>query len=209
VSHPEYRTGGMNVVQTNMRNRCLGLAVVLLTAGSALADGGTIRGKVDATPPKYLEDTVVYLKEVKGNHPAKTAAMDQKGMKFVPHILIVTVGDSVKFLNHDGVAHNVYSPDNEGFNLGTFKEGEERSYTFTKPGVYSQLCSIHPEMLGYIFVGQNPYAATVDKGGQYEIKNVPPGSYKLAVWNAKLKAPEKAVTVAGGATLTENISIKR
>jgi plastocyanin len=187
----------------------LAAAIALLAAGTALADGGTIRGKVDATPPKYLEDTIVYLKEVKGTYPPKTAQMDQKGMRFLPHILIVTVGDTVKFLNHDGVAHNVYSPDNEGFNLGTFKGGEERSYTFTKPGVYTQLCSIHPEMLGYIFVGQNPFAAPVDKTGQYEIRNVPPGTYKLVVWNAKLKAPEKTITVAAGGTLTENVSIKR
>ena len=181
----------------------------LAAASGAGAEGGTIKGKVEVTPPKYLEDTVVYLKDVKGTSAPKSHAMDQRGMKFIPHILIATVGDTVKFLNHDTVVHNVYSPDNEGYNLGSFKQDEERAYTFTKPGVYSQLCSIHPEMLGYIFVGQNPYAAVVDKGGAYELKDVPPGTYKLAVWNAKLKAPDKTVTVAAGQTLTENLSVKR
>jgi plastocyanin len=175
----------------------------------ALAAGGTIKGKVDSTPPKYLEDTIVYLKEVKGTFPPKTANLDQKGMRFLPHITIVTVGDTAKFLNHDNVVHNVYSPDNEGYNLGSFKQDEVRTYTFTKPGVYSQLCSIHPEMLGYVFVGQNPYAAAVDKSGAYEIKDAPPGTYKLAVWNAKLKAPDKTVTVPASGTLDENFSIKR
>ena len=175
----------------------------------ALGQGAVIKGKVDVTPAKYLEDTVVYLKDVKGSYPPKTHNLDQKGMRFVPHILIVTVGDTVSFLNHDNVAHNVYSPDNEGYNLGTFKQDEKRTYTFTKPGVYTQLCSIHPEMLGYVFVGQNPYAAEVDKKGAYEIKGVPPGTYKLAVWNAKLKAPDKTVTVAAGKALDENLSLKR
>jgi plastocyanin len=180
-----------------------------LTAGTALAQGGTIKGKVDVTPPKYLEDTVVYLKEVKGSYPPKTHALDQKGMRFLPRIETATVGDTVKFLNHDNVVHNVYSPDNEGYNLGSFKQDEERSYTFTKPGVYTQLCSIHPEMIGYIFVGQNPYATAVDKTGAYELKDVPPGTYKLAVWNSKLKAADKTVTVAAGQTVTENLSVKR
>jgi plastocyanin len=184
-------------------------AVALVAAAPVLAQGGAIKGKVDATPPKYLEDTVVYLKEVKGTYPPKTHAMDQKGMRFLPHILIVTVGDTVNFLNHDNVGHNVYSPDNEGYNLGTFKQDEKRNYTFTKPGVYSQLCSIHPEMLGYIFVGQNPYASPVDKTGTYELKNVPPGTYKLSVWNAKLKAPDKTITVSAEKTLDENFSVKR
>jgi plastocyanin len=182
----------------------------LLASGTPRADGGTISGKVDATPPKYLPDTVVYLKSVPGTFPPKAATMDQKGLKFSPAILTVTQGDTVKFLNHDSVAHNVYSPDGEAYNLGTFKPEQEASYTFKKTGTYTQLCSIHPEMLGYIFVGQNPYSAVVDSKGEYVIKEVPPGTYQLAVWNAdKLKAPEKGVTVTAGQTAQENISIKR
>ena len=178
-------------------------------AATAAAQTGTITGKVEATPPKYLPDTVVYLKDVPGNYPPKTLKEDQKGMKFEPHILVATKGDTVNFLNHDNVAHNVYSPDNEGFNLGTFKQNETRSYKFDSTGQYTLLCSIHPEMLGYVFVGQNPYAAAVDAKGNYTIKDVPPGTYKLAVWNPQLKAPEKSVTVAAGGKVTENIAIKR
>jgi len=181
----------------------------ILAAGAALAAGGTIKGKVDATPPKYLEETVVYLKEVPGTHAPKPHPLDQKGMRFIPHVMTVTVGDTVEFLNHDNLVHNVYSPDGEGYNLGSFKQDEERTYTFSKAGVYSQLCSIHPEMLGYIFVGQNPYAAAVDKSGAFEIKDVPPGTYKLSVWNAKLKAADKTVTVPASGALDESFSIKR
>ncbi len=184
-------------------------ALALSLPGAAHAEGGTIKGKVAATPPKYLPETVVYLKDVPGTYPPKTHVMDQTNMQFVPHVMTVTVGDTVKFENHDHLVHNVYSPDVDAYNLGSFKEGEERAHTFKKAGVYSQLCSVHPEMLGYIFAGQNPYSAVVDKSGAYEIKNVPPGTYKLAVWNSKLKAPDKTVTVAAGASVVENLSIKR
>jgi plastocyanin len=196
-----------------MHRKLLAFSIVvatLLVSGRARADGGSISGKVDATPPKYLADTVVYLKSAPGTYPPKTVNMDQKGLRFVPAMLAITQGDTVKFLNHDTVAHNVYSPDGEAYNLGTFKPDQEASYTFKKTGTYSQLCSIHPEMLGYIFVGQNPYSAVVDAKGEYLIKDVPPGTYQLAVWNAdKLKAPEKSVTVTAGKTEQENISIKR
>lgn len=186
-------------------------AVVLFSLPSmALAEGGTITGKVDVTPAKYLEDTVVYLKAVPGTYAPKTLAMDQKGMKFIPRVMALTQGDTVKFLNNDGVAHNVYTPDGEGYNLGSFGKGESASYTFKKTGVYTQLCSLHPEMLAYIFVGQNPYSAAVDAKGNYTIKDVPPGTWQLAVWNAnKLKAAEETVTVSAGKSVVQNLAVKR
>jgi len=189
--------------------RLLAAGLALTLGSMARAEGGTISGTVDVQPAKYLEETVVYVKSVPGAYKPAEHTLDQKGMTFTPHILLVTQGDTVKFLNHDTVAHNVYSPDNEGFNLGTFKENEVRTHSFAKPGVYTQLCSIHPEMLGYVFVGQNPFAAAVDKKGKYVIKNVPPGNYQLAVWNSKLKGPEKPVTVTAGKTVEENLTVKR
>jgi plastocyanin len=176
----------------------------------ALADaGGSITGKVTAAPAKYLGETVVYLKNAPGGGGG-TVTVDQKAMQFIPHVVAVTVGDTVNYGNHDTVSHNVFSPDNEGFNLGSFPPGESRPYKFTKAGVgYSELCSMHPEMLGYVFVGPNPYHVVVDGGGNFTIKNVPPGTYNVAVWNPKLKAGDQSVTVASGAPTTVNFSIGR
>ena len=187
----------------------LTLVCALVTSGTALAAGGTVTGKVTATPSKYLEETVVYLKGAAGTYTPKTVSMDQKGMKFIPHVMTVTKGDTVGFLNHDGVAHNVYSPDNEGYNLGSFKPEESRSYTFKSAGLYTQLCSVHPEMLGFIFVGDNPHSAVVDREGRFVIRDVPPGTYKVAIWNSHLKAAEKTVTVAEGKDSEVSFSLQR
>src|SRR6266568_1181336 len=99
-------------------------------------------------------------------------------------VLLVAKGDTVKFLNHDTVAHNVYSPDGEAYNLGTFKPNEDRTHVFDQEGAYTQLCSIHPEMLAFIYVAPNHLAAAVDAKGHYAIKDVPPGTYKLATFAA-------------------------
>jgi plastocyanin len=189
--------------------RLAAAAAACLAAVPALGEGGTITGKVDVTPPKYTAETVVYLKDAKPAGGPRTHEMDQKGMKFVPTVLAIAKGDSVKFLNHDGVAHNVYSPDNEAYNLGSFKQGEERSHTFADEGAYTQLCSIHPEMVGFVFVAPSSYAAAVDAKGSYRITDVPPGTYKLAVWNSHLKAPDQSVTVAAGKTVELNLTVKR
>jgi plastocyanin len=182
---------------------------LILVPTVALCAGGIIRGKVEATPAKYLEETVVYVKQADGPFKNKKVSMDQKGMKFIPHLLTITAGDTVDFLNHDGVDHNVFSPDNAAYNLGIVKPLGTGSHTFTNPGAYSQLCSIHPEMLAYIFVGQNPYQATVDAKGNFKVENVPAGTYQLAIWNSHLKAAEQTITVADGKTVEANFSLKR
>ena len=186
-------------------------AGILLTVPNLAraAGAGTIKGKVDATPAKYLEETVVYVTQASGTFTPKTVSMDQQGMKFLPHVLTITAGDTVEFLNHDNVDHNVFTPDAEAYNLGTFKQGEKRTHTFAKPGAYSQLCSVHPEMLGFIWVGQNPYHAAVSADGSFEIKDVPVGTYTLAVWNSHLKAATQSVTVVEGKPVTANFSVKR
>ena len=188
----------------------LAVPCALLLAGSrAAGQTGSITGKVDVTPPKYAEETVVYLKDAKPTGAPRTVDMDQKALKFAPKVLVVAKGDTVKFLNHDTVAHNVYSPDGEAYNLGTFKPNEDRTRTFDQEGAYTQLCSIHPEMLAFIYVAPTHLAAAVDAKGHYAIKDVPPGTYKLAVWNSHLKAPDKPVTVEAGKAATADFSLKR
>jgi plastocyanin len=183
--------------------------VLLCAFAPGLAFAGSVTGKVDATPGKYLEETVVYVKEAKGTFTAKTAQIDQKGMKFLPHVLAITAGDTVDFLNHDGVDHNVFTPDGETYNLGMVKPNAKGSYVFKKVGTYSQLCSVHPEMLGFVFVGQNPYHAAVDAKGAFKIDGVPAGTYTLSIWNSHLKAADQSVTVAEGKPAEANFSLKR
>ncbi len=165
---------------------------------TALAQGGSVTGTVDVTPAKYQEETVVYLRDAPAAAAPRTALMDQKGLRFLPRVLVITVGDSVHFANHDTVAHNVFSPDQGGYNLGNFNGGDARDYTFHKPGAYVQLCAMHPEMLAYVYVSPTPYAAAVGKDGRFTLADVPPGTYHVAVWNSHLSAPEQSVTVAAG-----------
>ncbi len=189
--------------------RLAAAAALLLAASRAAGQSGSISGKVDVTPAKFAEETVVYLKDAKPAGAPRTVDMDQRALKFAPKVLVVAKGDTVKFMNHDTVAHNVYSPDGEAYNLGTFKPSEDRTHKFDQEGAYTQLCSIHPEMLAFIYVAPTRHAAAVDAKGHYTIKDVPPGTYKLAVWNSHLKAPDKPVTVEAGKAATVDFSLKR
>jgi plastocyanin len=181
---------------------CASIAVLALTSSGPLRGaGGTVSGTVKAAGQTTSSDAVVYIDQVAASPapPTASATMDQRNMRFTPQVLPVVAGSAVKFLNSDPTQHNVFSPDHEKFNLGTWPQGETRSYTFNKcsrfPCSYVLLCRIHPEMEAFVVVLRNPFFAVTDTSGRYEIKDVPPGTYTVGVWHPKLKAGTKEATV--------------
>ena len=178
------------------------------------AAGSTITGTVTAKGVASNANVVVYLEQASGTFaPAKAVEMDQRKMQFIPHVLPIVVGTTVKYLNSDPTPHNVFSPDYEKFNLGTWPQGQSKDHTYAKcakaPCVYAQLCRVHPEMQGFVVVLQNPFFAVTDTAGRFAIENVPPGTYTVAVWHEKLKAAPKPVTVEAGKPLTVDFTLAR
>src|SRR5579863_4706297 len=155
----------------------------LLLAGFAQA--GDIKGKVSVEGLRSAENIAVYVDAVPGKKfdpPAEHVVIDQRKMAFVPHVTVVLKGTSVDFLNSDSVGHNVYWPSVGGnkklaHNLGTWPQGQKKSFVFSDLGAASLLCNVHSEMSGYVVVAPTPYFAVTDKDGGFEIKNVPPGHY--------------------------------
>ncbi len=190
------------------------MAVLMLQAGIAMA--GDIQGKVTASGLRSPENIVVYVDSIAGKTfpaPSQHAIVDQKNLKFVPHVIAVLKGTTVEFLNSDSVGHNVFWPSvggnkKLGHNLGTWPQGVKKSFTFDELGAASLLCNVHPEMSGYVFVTPTPYFAVTDKDGQYEIKGVPPGSYTVKTWSEEGKPVAQGVEVGGGAA-TLNLTVRR
>jgi len=163
-------------------------AAFLLLLSSQGGDAGQITGKVNG---KWIEkyQAVVFVQGVPGKRAelhAERPVMHQKDKTFIPRLLPVAVGTTVEFKNSDSFKHNIFSPDGERYNLGTWVEEKGRSYTFKRPGIYRQLCNIHPEMLAYIVVLETPYFALTDRDGNFEIGGIPSGKYLLSVWGEKL-----------------------
>jgi plastocyanin len=189
------------------------LAVAWLSLGAAApvaSQSVVVRGTVVGKGLKTNQWMVVSL-EAPGlalKPPTAPVHMDQKSFRFVPHVLPIVVGTTVRFLNNDPEGHNVYSPEGR-YNLGTWPAGETRDHKFDKAGVYTQLCNVHPDMLAFIVVLETPYFAVSDATGQFEIPNVAPGKYKLVVWSEKLDGLEQDVTVAPGKMLKLDLVVER
>jgi plastocyanin len=170
-----------------------------------VAMGGALTGKVTAGKG----NSVVYVEAFAGaavSVPAKHFVMDQKGLSFQPHILVVPVGATVDFLNSDKVQHNIFWPSISGdkkqtHNMGTWPTGEVRPFKYDKPGVVPLLCNVHPEMGGYVIVVPTQYSAQTDASGAYKIDGLPPGQYTVTAWHEGMKTQSKPVTISGDSTL--------
>jgi hypothetical protein len=83
------------------------------------------------------------------------------------------------------------------FDLGLYKLGEAREYTFQKEGIIRLGCNLHANMSAYIAVVAAPAYVVTDDTGHFAFKHLAPGKYKLKAWSERSKAP-----------ITQDITIK-
>jgi len=193
--------------------------VETLRPAAAVTAGTTrenhLKGRVSVQGLRSAENIAVYLDAIAGVDfpaPAQHVTIDQKQMKFVPHVTVVQKGTTVEFLNSDPVGHNVYWPSISGnkklaHNLGTWPKGMKVPFQFNDLGAASLFCNVHPEMSGYVVVVPTPYFAVTDKDGNFVIKDVPTGHYTLRTWSEEGKPVTQAVDVtAAGANVLLTVS---
>ncbi len=183
------------------RLHALPAALLLALAGTPTASpaAGALRGRVELagrtlggqlTSPA---EAFVYLEDAPG--PARPqrapARILQKRKSFSPSFAVVPKGGRVAFENGDGLSHNVFSlaPGNT-FDLGIYPLGQSREAAFLVPGVVPVYCNLHPQMIAYVAVVQNPFFARPAEDGSFLLEGIPPGEYTLLLWSP-LSKPER------------------
>lgn len=178
------------------------LFAAVLCACAAAASAATI--VVDVRDPQGapLADAVVYAapegREV--GAASKSAVMDQKNKTFIPRVLPVQVGTSVKFPNSDDIQHQVYSfSPAKTFQLPLYKGTPANPIVFNAAGVVTLGCNIHDTMNGYIVVLDTPYFEKTEASGRVEVR-LQPGKYSVRVWHPDMKQepPPQMVAVGEG-----------
>ncbi len=193
--------------------------LVLIFHLSAVAvQAGEIKGTVTAAGGNAASNAAVWVGAIAGKTftpPTKQATIDQKHMKFIPHVLVILKGTTVEFTNSEPTLHNVFWPWVGGNkklanNLGTRPMGQKLSFTFNNLGVVPLLCNVHTEMSGYIVVVSTPYFAVAGSDGGFDIKDVPAGHYTLKYWSEEgSKVNSQAVDVAATGVTTVNPNYRR
>ena len=179
------------------------------TVAAAASATHSIEGTVTSVPAQVAGTAVVYLEDA-GLVPERggSARVDNHGMSFAPYISVVSAGGRVVFSNSDPFPHNVFSPDNEKFNLGMVQMKSSSAHVFKSPGAYTLLCNLHPNMIGYVVVSPSSYFAKTNAKGHFTIKDVPPGTYKITAWAPRLQTATQPVTLKD-ADATVDFSLHR
>jgi plastocyanin len=172
----------------------------------------------DRVPPPRVEGSLTGMMEIDGRaasgayglitlEPAdgkwkprtpKRLVVEQRGREFLPRVMAISVGSTVSFPNFDSVFHNVFSISPAGaFDLGIYKVGEARDYTFQKEGIVRIGCNLHANMSAYIAVVSAPAYVVTDEAGRFAFRRLAPGKYKLKAWSERSKGP-----------ITQDITIK-
>ncbi len=185
----------------------IGCRAVLLLGLVVSARAGVVVGTVSAARGADLSEFVVSIEDLPAAPAAvsRLAVMDQKGLRFIPHLLPIVVGTTVEFRNSDPLSHNVFSiSEPKRFNLGLYEAGTARRITFDRTGVVQVLCNVHLEMSAIVLVLPNGYFARAATDGTYRIAGVPAGRHRVRCWHEKLGAIEREVVVSDSGEATEN-----
>jgi len=154
-----------------------------------------------------VKNVLVIVEDVqKGKAAPKTdLVIDNTKCYFDPIVGIAYKGANFKIKNSDPLLHNT--------NLGLLLTETTRRSVYnlalpnkdqviTKPvratGLIIVKCDAHDWMRGYVYASDNPYVAITDANGNFEIKDLPAGKYKVRIFHEGFKEVTRSVEVSSG-----------
>jgi hypothetical protein len=158
-----------------------------------------------------LGPAVVYLEssDERGEPGAGTLDLfDDRAGGLGHDLVVLTRGQSLRFLSRSGVAHRLFAlRGEERVDVTVPERGESRSVPMERVGWLRFYCSLHPNENWDVFVSPSPHFATLDRDGRYRIEHVPRGEYQLSIWSAAIDGPVRPVHVGFWTAAQESISL--
>ena len=150
-----------------------------------------------------LANVVIYVKNGLGNYrfdaPATPVILDQKDCMYAPHVVALMTNQPFEIRNDDPTMHNVHPMPlhNRQWNTSQPPGSAPLKASFARPELaIPVVCSVHPWMRAFVFVFDHPYFAVTSKSGEFELKNLPPGTYTIEAWHEQYKTLDQTVTLA-------------
>ncbi len=161
-----------------------------------------------------LANVIVYLKDItKGKPgPSEPLKLVNEHCMFSPRVQGAMVGEQVTISSDDPILHNTH-PQNAETNATIYNIALPfKGFSVTKPlpanpELIKIKCDAHEWMHAWIMELDHPYYTTTGSDGHFTIKDVPPGSYTLAVWHEAAGEKTEPVVVASGKTTKSKITL--
>jgi plastocyanin len=194
------RTRSRPLTNVALSRRAIAACIALASLGGSLfVEAAELSVMVVSRDGRGVDEVVVIAMPAAAgsrSSPApRPAVMDQKNLEFLPRVLVVAAGTRVEFPNNDSVSHQVYSfSAAKHFQLPLYKGEVHPPITFDRPGLVVLGCNIHDAMVGYIYVTDAPYFGTTGAGGNLQLKGLPAGDYRVAIWSPFIADPSESLT---------------
>ena len=161
-----------------------------------------------------VKNAVVYLYKIKkGKAFSKdlmNVTLNQKGCAFAPAFSVMANGGKLTAVNSDKTLHNIHTYELIGkarrtvMNVSQPNAGDTvtKKVKMRKGAGMKIECDAHDFMHAYMFVASSPYYAVIGDNGEFSIKDIPPGEYKIRLWHGFLGEIKggKIKVAAGGDT---------
>ena len=197
--------------------RIFRISILLLLGVAPFAAAADLHGQVSLMGPDNqaslldVSDTVVFFKPdagVKVHALGGDHVISMHGKSFVPHVLTITEGSTVRFANDDPILHNVFSTSaSNEFDMGLYGHGGGKTKTFDHPGLVRVYCNVHHEMFAYILVLDTPYFTQVQSDGSFDLHGLPAAAGELTVWNPRGEVWHEHLTEAPDAPLALQLKV--
>jgi hypothetical protein len=109
---------------------------------------------------------------------------------FVPHVQGARQGSTLRIINRDTVQQDirVIQSGLGIYSISLFPCGRGQSvfHVLPRAGFVEVVCDGHDRVNAWVVVLENPYFAITDEDGRYIITDIPPGTYQITAWHAKL-----------------------
>ncbi len=164
-----------------------------------------------------VKNVLVIVENVKEGKapPKKDLVIDNIKCRFEPLVGIAYVKSKYVIKNSDPIFHNtslakvLKNKRRTVYNLALPRQGQVIKKPVRATGLHEVKCDAHYWMRAYIFASRHPYVAITDDKGSFEIKDLPPGKYKVRFWHEGFQDVVKEIEVKPGSTTNVSVTLTK
>jgi len=159
---------------------------------------------VVAGPDNALSNVVVYIAAggEEESAPTQPVKLNQRGCRYIPHVLAVATNQEIWVQNDDSVAHTVHpmARINTELNRSQPPGTPPMVIKYDKPEIIRVKCELHPWMRGVFVVLKSPHYSVSDESGGFAMPDLPPGKYTVKAWHELFGEQSQVVSIGEGET---------
>lgn len=127
------------------------IAILLVLAACAPQQAPAIQQETAEVTAPTQETVPMGETAPLNDNPSDTKVVDVqiKNFKYVPAVVTINKGDTVRWTNLDKAPHDAMG---DGWNSEMLQTGMTSEVTFDTPGTYDYICSVHPSMKAQVIV---------------------------------------------------------